>query len=84
MKLQRNNLKCRYSSYNLLILNFFNFLACVDNANWNNGHGYNCANYAEKWCENGKARPGQEWALGERFNYPEQHCCVCGKSGNNK
>ena len=72
----------------MLFANAYNFSkisACVDDANWNNGAkqkkgGYNCKDYAKLWCENGKARPGQEYSLGKDFNYPEKHCCVCGKS----
>jgi len=54
---------------------------CVDTAGWDNGyHNHNCDSYAVKgWCANGAAKPGQEWTLGATYNYPELHCCVCGK-----
>merc|ERR1719162_1835139 len=24
------------------------------------------------------ALPGEEYSLGSKYNYPEQHCCSCG------
>ena len=54
-------------------------LACADDKNWKNPSGYDCSDYAKRWCENGKARAGQEWTLGKSFNHPENHCCACGK-----
>jgi hypothetical protein len=55
---------------------------CVDAADWQNGHGESCKDYAHKWCENGVARPGMSWTLGSVFNHPEINCCVCGKGSN--
>lgn len=55
---------------------------CVDTDAFDNGQGMNCAKYAEnKWCAGGKAVAGAEWTLGEKYKYPEQNCCVCGKTG---
>ena len=52
---------------------------CNDTPAWENGVGYDCNNYGKRWCENGTARPGEEWTLGAEYNYPENNCCVCGK-----
>eukprot|EP01051_Picozoa_sp_SAG22_P021692 SAG22_NODE_4894_length_1138_cov_1.831569_1_plen_280_part_10 len=52
--------------------------------------GWSCAAYAGSfgvgnWCpaaENTGAERGlhvQQWALGANFDFPEQHCCACGK-----
>ena len=53
----------------------------MDTPFWENGHGHNCASYESQWCENGGARPGQEWTLGAKYHYPENNCCACGKKG---
>jgi len=54
--------------------------ACVDTPNFNNGRGMGCANYVQYgWCRNGAAGAGQEWTLGNRFRFPEDNCCECGK-----
>ena len=50
---------------------------CVDDS-WDNGRGKNCADYAA-WCVGGKIREGAGWAAGRDYNYPERHCCACGK-----
>merc|ERR1711862_671311 len=48
---------------------------------WNSmRHGFGCVDYAERWCENGAARSGQEWTLGETFRYPENNCVCVVKS----
>lgn len=52
---------------------------CADTDGWSNGHGYDCAAYASKWCLNGAAKTGSEWAMGKSFKYPENNCCACGK-----
>ena len=57
----------------------FNLQEMTDTKDWVNGDGYGCASYASRWCENGGAKEGQEWTLGQRYNYPENNCCVCGK-----
>ena len=62
-----------------MLTNDLNLIACVDDENWHNGFWHDCAKYAEEWCENGNAKPGQEWTLGEKYNFPERHCCICGK-----
>ena len=50
---------------------------------WTNGADQmTCDNYARLWCENGDARPGQEWALDRpQYRQPRLNCCVCGKKG---
>ena len=50
---------------------------------WTNGPDQmTCDNYAGLWCENGDARPGQEWALDRpQYRQPRLNCCVCGKKG---
>ena len=52
---------------------------CSDTPGWTNPHGWGCAWYDALWCEDGGYRPGQAFALGKRFDYPEVHCCSCGK-----
>ena len=52
---------------------------CADIEGWNNNHGFDCEGYASRWCQSGAAKPGQEWTLGSRFNFPEENCCVCGR-----
>ena len=54
-------------------------MTCVDTPDWNNFSGRSCADYGATWCFGGAARPGHEWTLGATFNFPEQHCCACGK-----
>ena len=57
---------------------------CKDTAGFVNPYGYDCAAYANQWCDGGKARTGSEWTLGSRYRYPEENCCVCGKSLSKK
>eukprot|EP00929_Paragymnodinium_shiwhaense_P088626 TRINITY_DN4892_c0_g1_i9.p1 TRINITY_DN4892_c0_g1~~TRINITY_DN4892_c0_g1_i9.p1 ORF type:complete len:252 (-),score=13.06 TRINITY_DN4892_c0_g1_i9:268-1023(-) len=53
---------------------------CVDTLGWKNPYRFSCEGYVFKgWCANGGAVPGMEWALGADFDYPETHCCACGK-----
>ena len=54
-------------------------MTCVDTPDWNNFSGRSCADYGATWCFGGAARPGHEWTMGATFNFPEQHCCACGK-----
>ena len=54
-------------------------VGCTDTPSWNNGYGLDCRSYGARRCANGAARPGLEWALGAKYNYPENNCCVCGK-----
>ena len=82
MILQEISLISAYDS--LVLMNFYKLLACVDDVNWNNGAGHNCSSYTYIWCEDGKAKPGMEWTLGENYRYPEHHCCTCGKLNNSK
>ena len=51
---------------------------CVDDSAWNNLHGKACIDYSA-YCEAGAFRLGASWAGGEVFNWPERHCCACGK-----
>ena len=57
---------------------------CTDTVGWVNPAGHPCSDYETKksWCKNGRAIPGQEWTLGEKWGYPERHCCACGKGGS--
>merc|ERR1712218_132848 len=58
---------------------------CSDTPNWTDGNGsgngqMDCVDY-ETYCAYGGAKKswvGGAWD-GERFNYPEKNCCVCGK-----
>jgi len=53
---------------------------CQDTADWKNTANLGCDEYAKNgWCANGAPVAGQEWTLGNTWNYPERHCCVCGK-----
>ena len=52
---------------------------CSDTPGWTNPHGFGCSVYDVYWCAGGKARPGQAWTLGKVFEFPEAHCCACGK-----
>ena len=54
-------------------------IGCIDTPSWVNGHGYDCNSYGKRWCQDGSAKPGKEWTLGAKYNYPENNCCVCGK-----
>ena len=58
-------------------------VGCTDTASWQNGYGHDCSSYGKRWCENGAAKPGQDWTLGATFKYPENNCCVCGKDDSN-
>ena len=58
-------------------------VGCTDTPSWNNGYGHDCNSYSTRWCENGAAKPGQEWTLGAKYKYPENNCCVCGKGNSN-
>ena len=46
--------------------------------------GWTCMGYAIQhhsataWCIGGSAAPDLEWTIGDNFNNPEEHCCVCG------
>jgi len=49
---------------------------------WGNnpfGGGHPCADYESKlWCSGGTIV--EAWTTGANWNYPENNCCVCGKS----
>ena len=48
----------------------------MDTLGWTNkggGKGFACDVYEKKWCAYGKAKPGKEWALGKKWNYPEKN-----------
>lgn len=54
---------------------------CVDTAGWTDGPR-DCNDYGELGpstrCSDGAVIPGNEWAMGSVYNYPELNCCVCG------
>ena len=62
-----------------------NLRSALATQGWTNGPDkMTCDHYARLWCENGDARPGQEWAVdGPRYRQPRLNCCVCGKKGCN-
>ena len=61
----------------------FTGTSCTDTAGFDNGGGFDCATYVSQgWCADGAAVAGQEWTLGASFNYPENNCCACGKTGD--
>jgi hypothetical protein len=52
---------------------------CQDVPGWKNKLGKTCNDYlTNNWCANGAAVPGNEWALGPKWNMPEDNCCACG------
>ena len=56
--------------------------SCTDDVDWDNGSGKRCIDYREQqWCHKGAFVVGKEWTGGSQFNYPERHCCVCGRQG---
>jgi len=52
---------------------------CQDTLGWSNSFHRNCGVYDQLYCMNAMALPGSEYSLGSKYNYPEQHCCSCGK-----
>eukprot|EP00933_Yihiella_yeosuensis_P038393 TRINITY_DN3232_c2_g1_i1.p1 TRINITY_DN3232_c2_g1~~TRINITY_DN3232_c2_g1_i1.p1 ORF type:complete len:317 (+),score=64.04 TRINITY_DN3232_c2_g1_i1:73-1023(+) len=41
--------------------------------------GFTCEAYElNGWCLGGRQVKGKEWAMGEKLNFPELNCCVCG------
>ena len=55
---------------------------CTDTPNWNNSlYQFDCDYYESAGnCANGDFVSGKEWTGGKNYNYPEDNCCVCGKS----
>ena len=68
---------CYFSNINLK-MRFF--LECVDDATWRNKYNKTCAHYNKQWCENGGPKENSTWTFGEKYGFPEKHCCSCGKS----
>eukprot|EP00965_Chrysotila_dentata_P221497 6192413-Pleurochrysis_carterae.AAC.1 len=55
-------------------------MACTDDLQWANPYGDRCDDYLVKaYCLNGAFLPGMEWTGGGTFDFPEQHCCACGR-----
>ena len=52
---------------------------CADDDAWDNFSGKRCADYSAEWCSAGGFHVGAEWTGGAQFNFPERHCCACGK-----
>ena len=42
--------------------------------------GYTCETYGNRWCWGGGPNANNNWTLGSMNNFPEKHCCACGKS----
>lgn len=42
--------------------------------------GWTCKGYEKLWCWGGGPKANKSFALGLAFNFPEKHCCACGKS----
>ncbi|CAF1444201.1 unnamed protein product [Adineta steineri] len=64
------------------------YLDCIDTSNWINNNtansettAFTCYSYevVSRVCSGGTATPGNQWALGSMYNYPEFNCCGCGK-----
>jgi len=47
---------------------------CKDTDGWTNGASHGCSAYKDDWCRGGKF-----WGPGFTHNYPDRHCCWCGK-----
>ena len=58
---------------------------CVDTVGWDNGPrpggALTCVQYEQRFCSQGAFLPGAGWTSGSEFNFPEKHCCECGKQG---
>lgn len=57
---------------------------CADTLGWTNGARpdgpLGCADYeVRRYCNDGFVHGTAAWAAGVQFNYPERHCCACGK-----
>jgi hypothetical protein len=71
----------------IILFKYLSRLGCVDTVDWGNGvilssssRGVSCFEYEMwQWCANGNFTPGNQWAGGSGFNYPEYSCCACGK-----
>ena len=54
--------------------------ACEDDSTWRNRYGLGCAGYeAEGHCADSGFVRGREWAGGAAYQWPERHCCACGR-----
>ena len=69
---------------------------CTDAPGWRNPYGRGCRDYARRapasaegdsspaaggWCEGGRLKSSSRWAGGARYDWPERHCCACGRGG---
>ena len=41
--------------------------------------GFTCERYEDIWCWGGGPKADKKWTLGPAYNFPENHCCSCGK-----
>lgn len=53
---------------------------CQDTPRWSNSFRRTCETYDREYCLNANVRPGFEFTLGSKYNFPEMHCCSCGKA----
>ena len=54
---------------------------CEDNTTWRNRYGLDCSGYeSEGHCVAGAFGIGHAWSGGESFQFPERHCCACGRT----
>ncbi|CAF0821908.1 unnamed protein product [Adineta steineri] len=76
----------QFRKYNISESAFY--LDCIDTSNWINNNtansettAFTCYSYEVVYrvCSGGTATPGNQWALGSMYNYPEFNCCGCGK-----
>jgi len=57
-------------------------LPCEDTFGWDDGAGNGCESFtdpASPICRDGAVTEGNEPNIGMDWNYPERHCCACGK-----
>ena len=53
---------------------------CEDTEGWVNRFGAGCSTYfSDGHCDGMGVVAGHEWTTGVEYDYPEQHCCICGK-----
>ena len=52
---------------------------CADVVGFTNGYGQGCAEYEAKgWCRDGAVPADAAAFAGEKYNFPERNCCLCG------
>ena len=56
-------------------------LGCSDTPNFLSTKGLSCNRYFEHgYCVNGSVPNEYKWTVGAKYDFPEKHCCACGKA----